>query len=270
MDDGKNIKILVAENSAVSQLVAKKHLEKAGYQADGVDNGQKAVEAVRSQKYALLLMNIQMPVMDGLEAARAIRLLEKESPVAAIGNHLPIIAMADHSVEKQIAQCYSAGMDDCISLPLRKENLLAAIEKWIPQNLPPEVLAACDSSEPKTANSSQACDTLVIDMERALLEFDGNWTFLKGIFGEFFKQIDQQMVMITEAIDRGDAPTVRSQAHSIKGGAANLTLDKLAKMALDLETRGKVGQLEGADVVVQRMESFIQQLKNCVNEFQHI
>jgi CheY-like chemotaxis protein/HPt (histidine-containing phosphotransfer) domain-containing protein len=270
MSYGKNIRILIAENSSVSQLVAKKYLEKAGYQADGVDNGQKAVEAVRTKKYGLVLMDVQMPVMDGLEAARAIRLLEKETPVSIVGKHLPIIAMADQTLEKQIAQCSSAGMDDCIPLPVRKENLLTAVEKWIPQNLSPEVLAACDSSEPKAENSQEANDTLVFNMERALSEFDGNWTFLKGIFGEFFKQVDQQMVLIIEAIEHGDASTVRSQAHSIKGGAANLTLDKLAKIASDLETRGKVGQLEGADVLVRRMESFIQQLKDCVGEFRNI
>lgn len=270
MDSEKNVKILVAENSAVSRLVAKKHLEKAGYQAEGADNGREAIQAVRSQKYALLLMDLQMPVMDGLEAARTIRLLEKESPVAAIGNRLPMIAMVDQAADKQLMQCYSAGMDDCISLPLRKDTLLAVIEKWIPKNLPPEVLAACDSSEPNTSNSPQTTDTLVIDMERALSEFDGNWTFLKGIFAEFFTQIDQQMLMIHEAIHHGDATTVRSQAHSIKGGAANLTLDKLARMALDLEIRGKAGQLEGTDALVQQMECFIQQLKKCVGEFRNI
>jgi CheY-like chemotaxis protein/HPt (histidine-containing phosphotransfer) domain-containing protein len=268
VDNRKNVKILVAENYSVNQFVAIKHLEKAGYTVEAVDDGRQAVEKIRSKNFSLVLINVQMPVMDGYDAAQAIRTIEKEAPISAIGNRLPIIAMVDCAAQEHMSQCYAAGMDDCIAKPLRKDNLLAMVEKWIPRELFQSENNSSENSTQKSFGPRESGDSLVVDIERALTEFDGNWTFLKGIFDEFFKQVEQQVVLIGEAIEHGDAQTVRAQAHSIKGGAANLTADPLAKLALDLETRGKTGRLEGAGDVVHQMEDMIQQVKTCVDEFQ--
>jgi CheY-like chemotaxis protein/HPt (histidine-containing phosphotransfer) domain-containing protein len=266
-DNRKGVKILVAESYSVNQMVAVKHLEKAGYTVEAVDDGQQVVEKVRTSNFALVLMNVQMPVMDGYAAARAVRAIEKETSIAAIGNHLPIIAMVDRAAEEHMSQCYAAGMDDCIAKPLRKDSLLAAIEKWIPRELLRPETPLGESPIQGRSKPKESGDSLVVDIERALTEFDGNWTFLKGIFDEFFKQVQQQMTLIGEAIEHGDAQTIRAQAHSIKGGAANLTADPLAKLALDLETRGKTGQLDGAGDIVHQMEDMLQQLKTRVDDF---
>ncbi|NLE28418.1 MAG: response regulator [Phycisphaerae bacterium] len=270
MDDQKHIRILIAESCSVSRLVAAKHLEKAGYTADIVDNGRQVLETIQSKNYALLLMDIQMPVMDGYDVSRAIRKMEKEKSIAAIGNHLPIIAMVDYADEEHLAGCYAAGMDDCLAKPLRKDNLLAMIKKWVPRNPPENAIPCCNPATSKTSDRHASQSPSTMNMERALAEFDGNWTFLKGVFSEFFKQVHQQLSLIVEAINRGDTETIRAQAHSIKGGAANLTADSLAKLAIDLETRGKTGDLDDAQEIVRQMENIIQQLKISVDEFRTI
>lgn len=120
----KKLKILIAEDNQINQIVAKKILEKEGFEVDIVDTGKKAVEAVEQKNYAFVFMDIQMPEMDGYEAARTIREREKES-----GKHVAIIALTASAMEKDREKCLDAGMDEYLAKPIEKEEMIRVLKK---------------------------------------------------------------------------------------------------------------------------------------------
>jgi CheY-like chemotaxis protein len=120
-------RILLAEDNAVNQTLARRMLEKHGYSVVVVSDGALALEAVEKECFDLILMDVQMPRMDGLEAARAIRQREK-----AAGGHMPIIALTAHAMKGDRDRCVEAGMDRYISKPIRMKELLEAIESVVP------------------------------------------------------------------------------------------------------------------------------------------
>ncbi|MBT3257901.1 MAG: response regulator, partial [Deltaproteobacteria bacterium] len=120
-------RILLVEDYLTNQQVAMRHLNRAGYRVKVAEDGRQAVDEVKAKPYDLILMDIQMPIMDGYGATREIRRLEARTTRRAV----PIIAMTAHAFEDHQKRCLDAGMDDFITKPLRREKLLAAVEKWI-------------------------------------------------------------------------------------------------------------------------------------------
>jgi len=118
-------RVLLAEDNDINQMVARTLLEDSGYEVDVVDNGLKAIEAFGTSDYALILMDIQMPFMDGFEATRKIRELEKE-----IDHHTPIIAMTAYAMKEDRDRCLQAGMDDYISKPFKEKEFFDILAKW--------------------------------------------------------------------------------------------------------------------------------------------
>jgi CheY-like chemotaxis protein len=122
-----NLRILVAEDNPVNQAVARRLLQKRGHIVTTVDNGREALAAVERGTFDLILMDVQMPEMDGLEATAAIRRREQGS-----GVHLPILAMTAHAMKGDEEQCLAAGMDGYIAKPVHSEELLATIDRYLP------------------------------------------------------------------------------------------------------------------------------------------
>jgi CheY-like chemotaxis protein len=132
----KEVQILLVEDYPTNQQVAMRHLQGAGYQVDLVENGQQAVESYRRKHYDIILMDIQMPVMDGYEATKEIRKLEtrnSEGQVSSIKHpvsSVPIIAMTAHATKADRERAFEAGMDDYVTKPLKRKKFLAMVEKW--------------------------------------------------------------------------------------------------------------------------------------------
>jgi PAS domain S-box-containing protein len=269
--DRKNIRILLAEDYPTNQEIAKRHLAHAGYQVDLAENGKLALDAFRLKHYDLILMDIQMPVMDGFQATRAIR--EIEAKLAAMENtdatkmlhRVPIVAMTAHALSEHKDLCLEAGMDDFLSKPLTRKDLLAIVAKWLNVKSKPATINPVADTGQDIAPQA-ILPGLPIDLERAINEFEGDRKLVAEVIAGFTKKVSEQLVTMREALACGDAETVRREAHSIKGGAASLTADDLAKVAAELELKGKSKDLSGADKIVHALETKFEALRRYVEE----
>ncbi|MCP3873860.1 MAG: response regulator [Desulfobacteraceae bacterium] len=266
-DYSKEGHILLTEDYPTNQQVAMRHLQKAGYQVDLAENGQLAVEAYKNKSYDLILMDIQMPLMDGYEATAKILELETQSL-----NHVPIIAMTAHAIQGYREKCLEAGMDDYITKPLRRKGLLAMVDKWIGTiknrekgtgTLQSERLINSQSS----IVSTQSKEDTPIDFEKAIDEFEGDKQFLLEVVEGFLDNVRIQIPTIRQAISDGDAEVVRRESHSIKGGAANLVAKELSKVAFELENIGISGELEESIEVLEKLKKEFNRLEVYTGEY---
>lgn len=247
----KKARILLVEDYPTNQEVAMKHLRQAGYQVDLAENGKLAVEAYKQKLYDLILMDIQMPEMDGFEATTVIRKLEASSDKDS-GGRLPIIALTAHAMKQDREKCLSAGMNDYIAKPLKRDALLSIVDKWVmPESICSEMEKAL---EPLTTGKITG-NSAPMDFERALDEFERDTEFLMKTLEGFLGNVSNQFKIISEAISSGNAEVVWREAHAIKGGAANLVAEDLSKAALNLEQVGKSGELDKADNALELLKN---------------
>ena len=252
-EDRQKFRILLAEDYPTNQQVALRHLRGAGYQVDLAGNGRRAVEAFKQKHYHLILMDIQMPEMDGYGATREIRKLETRNPEQSTIQRVPIIAMTAHAMQGYRERCLEAEMDDYIAKPLRRKELLSMVDKWT--NQISDFGFRISDSNSTTCNSQSSIDeTAPMDFPEAIEEFEGDEEFLVEVVDGFLENVRSQIGTIRQAISEGDTEVVRKEAHSIKGGAANLTADELSGVAFNLEKIGKSGSLEKGMKALGRLE----------------
>ncbi len=213
--------LLLVEDYPVNQQVAMAHLTRAGYRVDLAENGQEALEVFQQNRYDLVLMDIQMPKMDGYGATRAIRAFERTTQDRDFPP-VPIIAMTAHAVKGYRERCLSTGMDDYMTKPLGRRALLTMVERWCSGSGKPAVPARADEAPPMA-------------LERAVEEFDGDKELVLKILAGFLAIAGDQVSTMEKALERQEKDVIRREAHAIKGGAANLTADRLAGLAHELE-----------------------------------
>jgi two-component system, sensor histidine kinase and response regulator len=267
----KDLQILLAEDYPTNQQIAMRHLGRAGHRVDLAQNGREAVEAFKEKHYDLILMDIQMPEMDGFEATLAIRGLEtknlpeqSEDPKAidqqSTIRRVPIIAMTAHAMQGYRERCLEADMDDYMTKPLKRKELLAMVDKWS------TAIADCGlriaDSKPEVQDPESGLESDPMDFAQAIEEFEGDEEFLMEVLEGFFENVTSQIGIIRQAISAGDAEVVRREAHSIKGGAANLTADVLSKTAFELENIGRSGVLENSVETLERLEQAFSRLEH--------
>lgn len=259
----KNIRILLAEDYPANQTIALLHLEEAGFQVDHVEDGEKALQAYMNKPYDVILMDIQMPVMDGYEVTKKIRELEqnKQETVTDKKNNLPkpipVIAMTAHSLKGVREKCLAAGMNDYITKPLNFKTLMAMISEWAeidPPSTPYTMKPDSSSDSGKTSRDMLIEEIPPLDFEKALSEFMGKKEILVKTLNQFLKQGRSQVETIRTAIAEEQTKVIQAEAHKLKGGSANLTMDRLSAIAFDLENSGSRGQLEEAPVLLSKME----------------
>jgi two-component system, sensor histidine kinase and response regulator len=259
----KDIRILLVEDYPTNQQVALRHLASAGYRVELAEDGQQAVDARKRTQYDLILMDIQMPVMDGYLATKLIRDMEIENRGALIDSEkcragksecrTPIIAMTAHAIKGYRERCLNSGMDDYITKPMKRKDLLAMVEKWT-SPVPVAHSTVCEPEAPGLTPDK----TAPMDYERALFEFEHDEAFLKEALKGFLGAVNNQIIAMQQAITAGNADMVRRESHSIKGGAANLTANDLSEAAFQLETIGKSGNLNGGPEI---MENIVKEYK---------
>lgn len=220
----KKLRILLVEDYPTNQQVLLRHLIRAGYEVDLAENGQEAVEKFREHDYDLILMDVQMPIMDGFEATKKIREIENTEGK----QRTPIIALTAHAIAGYADRCIEKGMDDYISKPVRKNNLLTMIAKWTGQEQEKEAREADEPINPAPEVINQWFDELLHD-------FDGDRNMLLRIINGFIEITEKQIPLIEKAMNESDFETLKKQAHSIKGGALNLNANALAEAAKKIE-----------------------------------
>ncbi len=204
----------------------------------------------------MILMDMQMPVMDGYEATAMIRKMEfREPDQRAETGRIPTVAMTAHSMKGDKEKCIQAGTDDYISKPLKRLELISMVDKWTSAKPSPSF-----KKPPAVQTWNFDDEAAPIDFQRALEEFENDRALLLEIQAGFINNVKSQIKILREAISNGDVRTVMHEAHAIKGGAANLTADKLSKVAFELENIGKSGALGTGPEVLAKIKKEIQRL----------
>jgi PAS domain S-box-containing protein len=253
----KSTKILLAEDNMVNQKVALLQLRKLGYEADTVANGLEAVAALRQVPYEVVLMDCQMPEMDGYSAAREIRRIEKEQPQAFKSQPpVRIVAMTANALDGDRAECLAAGMDDYVSKPVQIEELAAVLERYAPGNG-----AGSQTQKAVAEPVEDRLDYTVINGLRALRE-PGQPDPLAELVDLFLIDAPERLHRIQHGWHSGDLKAVQHAAHSLKGSASNLGVQRLARMAAQIEKESKAGALHDPGVQVAALLAELEAVTN--------
>jgi len=228
------LRILLAEDNSVNQMVALRLLERLGHTADVVGNGREAVERLAASRYDVVLMDVQMPEMDGLEASRAIcaRWPSGERP--------RIVAMTAEAMQGDRERCIAAGMDDYVVKPIRLEDLARALGQCVPAAVGPAAAAA-----------AHAVDRSVLDRLREDLGDD----VVRDVIAEYLKESPSVLAKLRDAVARSDVPAIRRAAHSLKGTSASLGATELSGRCAELEQRSRNGEVGDATADVAAIEA---------------
>jgi CheY-like chemotaxis protein/signal transduction histidine kinase len=238
--------VLLVEDNAINQQVARETLESLGAAVDVAINGREAVEMVRSAIYDVVLMDVQMPVMDGLAATRAIRALPGTAD-------LPIVALTAHALAEDRERCLAVGMNDYLTKPLEMNRLLASLGQWIApaaaavrghDAVPASVVVAAPAD-----GAARAAVAEGMDLAAARQRLGGNERLLASVAAEFVRDYAKAGADLEALIADGDLETARRLAHTIKGVAGTLAALPLADAARELETVLAVGGRPGPDAL---------------------
>ncbi len=250
-------RVLLADDNITNQLVAVGILKKFGLSADVVANGAEAVEALQTVPYDLVLMDVQMPVLDGLEATRQIR-----NPASKVQNHgIPIIAMTAHAMNSDREQCLQAGMNDYVSKPVSPHLLAEVLARWLPARLDKHelsgVLVAADTT-PKSALP------VVFDrvglMERLMDDEDLAVRMVQG----FSEDIPHQLEALRRHLECGEVADVERLAHRIRGAASNVGGEALRALAKEIEQSSRQGDLNAVAVRMPDLEGEFERLSEAL------
>jgi len=234
----RHLRILLAEDNAVNQKLAVRLLEKQGHTVMVAGDGREALAALARRPYDLVLMDVQMPEMNGFDATRAVRARERET-----GQHIPIIAMTAHAMKGDRERCLEAGMDDYVTKPILARKLYEAIE-----GLAPAVAPAGAGSPPAPPGAGADADAdLALDGDRVLERVDGDVGLLRELVTMFLEDCPRMMDEIEAAVGRGDGRAVSRAAHALKGSIGNFTSGAPVEAAQRLETLGREGDLARLD-----------------------
>jgi two-component system, sensor histidine kinase len=233
----RRLHILVAEDNNVNQIVISASLQSEGFTCDLVANGKLAVEALEQKAYDLVLMDCQMPEMDGYEATRVIR--EREQAAAAAGapvSHIPIIALTANAMQGDREHCLRVGMDDYVTKPLELPLLFSAIARHVKQKTQLDVVQA--ATLPKAANSDP------MDANDIRKRFVGTPQIIPEMLDQFEQQIEELRGMLQFDASDEELAALVQPLHALKGCCGYLASDHVVRMVTRLEGAGKSGDLE--------------------------
>lgn len=253
--EGLGRRILLVEDYEPNRQVALIHLNKAGFEVDTAADGGEALELFTQNDYDLVLMDIQMPVMDGYESAAAMRAFEKirngreKNRRAAV----PIIALTAHAIKEFTDRALKTGMDDFLLKPLKRKDLYAMCRKWLDRPDEADRQKTTREEPDKTGGNLNNPDGF--DLCGLMEDFDGDFEAVNRLVKYFVENVRTQSGVMRGAMDSGDLKSLERHAHSIKGGAANINAPLVSKAAAALERACAKGDTESCVALLHEFEN---------------
>ncbi|HPE65213.1 MAG TPA: response regulator [Synergistales bacterium] len=267
--DGSGARILLAEDNITNQHVALGILKKFGLRADAVADGEEALAALSAIPYDLVLMDCQMPRMDGYEAARRVRMME-----GAVRD-VPIIAMTASAMAGDREKCLEAGMNDYVPKPVSPGVLAGALKKWLPYRGERGGAREASSKEsaangsPVLQSKEQNAESRPWNREAFLERLRGDHELAAEIVGDYLSEIPKEIDALREALATGDAEAGERCAHSVKGVSASVGGERVRDVAFRMERAAAAGDLEMARASLPRLEEEFELLKDAMKRSGH-
>ncbi len=290
--------ILLAEDNPINQKLAIIILQKAGYKVDAVENGQVAFEKIQQENYDAVLMDVQMPELDGFESTHLIREWEHDR-----GRHIPIIAMTAHALKGDRELCLDAGMDDYVSKPLDSKLLFAALDRWTQseEKLPPqkineteledysnpvenpgnpldldfeeglfgeqELISPVRTAENGVDSPENPQDEIPLDLDAALCRFMIDRAFFDEMCHDFMVSLPNRIQEIKVDLQEKNVIDLYRHAHNLKGISANFNAVPVSRLAAQLEALGRSEDISVAACLVEKLEIEAERLSTyCITE----
>ncbi len=277
-------RVLMAEDNGVNQIVARNMLESLGCNVEIVDNGLNALRAVQREAFDMVLMDCQMPVMDGYEAAREIRSWERERPNQ---RRVPIVALTANALLGDADLCRASGMDDHLAKPYSRKQLAEAMARWLPSHLvelgggfnmtmpsrlvelgratEPSLLAplgaTTEASPPAPAAPATTPGALDTRALHNIRELDADGAVLTEVIAMYLDEAARNLNRLKTAVESQDAGEVDRAAHAFKSASLNVGALQIGELCRKLERQGKAGELSGAVDLVQAIERQLERVR---------
>jgi len=228
----RSLNILVAEDTPFNQKFIQRLLDRWNHQITLVENGRQALDTLYNDSFDIVLMDVQMPEMDGLTATKKIRNLKSKI------RGIPIIAMTAHAIRGDRERCLEAGMDEYVSKPIDSDILFDAIENLT------RTAGVSDRTEDESAK---------LNKEMLLKAFDGDWSFLKEVVEVFLSDYPRLLDDLHRAFEQSDSDTLMRAAHSLKGMLKNFQAETAAEVAFELEKKGQAESFDGVPEAIDNL-----------------
>jgi|GEM_PF-2865303 len=270
--DKRPVKVLVAEDNPVNQIFVARLLEKRGHHVTLANNGADVIDCLDTtpEPFDVILMDIQMPVLDGLEATGIIRERERRAGVG----HLPIIAVTAHVMPGEEQRVLDAGLDAYVPKPVQEERLFDAIERLLPEGfdaLGPRELPRADGGPPASvpvavAEVAEAPEAKVFDEAKVLSFVADDAEFLQSLVELFIETSPKQITAIGEAIASADPVALERSAHQLKGSVGNFGAERARHWAYRLEKAGRAKTLEGVEEAFGKLTGEVETLRHALRD----
>jgi CheY-like chemotaxis protein len=233
-------RVLVVDDNEVNRFVVVEHLQQRGYSADTALDGKDAFDKFKANEYACILMDCQMPVMDGYAATRAIRNLERE-----LGRErTPIIALTAHALAGERERVLAAGMDDFLSKPFHPSTLDGILRRYSgPSSAPESAIAGTGSASPSARAVARRSDDLDPEASRS-----------EKLIRLFLERMPEQIAALGRAVDTEDAQEMRALCHKIKGSAQALAAGRMSETAAGMQHQAEQGDLSPMPLELRRLQ----------------
>jgi polar amino acid transport system substrate-binding protein len=251
---GRSMKILVADDNLGNQLLVERLLDKWGHKSVVVENGKKALDAMKNDKFDLILMDVNMPEMNGFLATSVIRKREKEQELERI----PIIALTAHALKGDRERCLKAGMDGYVSKPIQRNLLKEAINS---------VMSLTDEDIEEVRESVSGDNKDIFDGDEYVDRLEGETELIIEMVEMFLQEHDRLIDELGKTIENGNTSQVEHKAHELKGWVGNLSAGRCHKTAQTIENKGNSGDLDGVEEMFDVLKDEVDKLVNELNKF---